>query len=311
LLTSTVLVTMLDYLLKLKVGSIKIYPSVTFNELKKFFSLFTYSTHLVGTREEVKNLLTLCKSKNIRIIQAEYVKVSEKETVVSRKDYTFKLKTQGEPLRIDEIKKLITYLKEGALHFKKKELRKFDQIIRDPQNISTVLFYSAAKIQELKLLQNVGSWEDLIITYLWLVSEYLTRKIQAGKPLDKEVAFLEDFKRTLDARIEKNSLPIKEEGRQKIEKTYTEIKNKLTIEGLLVQFIKEKGKLEEIETRLLRAINSIDSQSLLYRAILRKIRAVGLPAEKIFRLVGQKLPQGGQDSLHASYSSANTWASKT
>ena len=96
---------LLKYFLKFQFGSIEFFPKVTKDEILKLFSsiflIFDRLREPVQIKEEIKKL----NFASIKVIQATYEKVSEKESVISKE----KLNAQAK-LKIEQAKELVNFL---------------------------------------------------------------------------------------------------------------------------------------------------------------------------------------------------------
>lgn len=272
----------LSCFLKFKISSIEFLPAVTAEEIRRLFTTLSLgldeSLDLNSIRNEIKKL----QLKSIRVIHAEYQKVTEKQVVISREKLSSKNQTQ-----VKQAQELLKYFQGEISGLKPGKIKALERLIRTPENLAQIISL-AGKYNKMKIISYAYSYEDVVISYIWIMSNFLKKKMNSFETFQSNLKTFSDLKATLDQQtieLQKRKELTEKVDQHKIDDAYTQARYQMTLEGLLYSLEKITQQYNSLEKELFTAFSKINPESLLYEAIVLHLKEIGVPGQKISQLL--------------------------
>jgi len=279
---SPVLKKLLTNLLDSKIGLIKFKKGLKLDEAKAFLGFFTLALDQIESIDEASKRFADLKLDNIEIEYAEYRKVSEKQKVFAGDHPT---KAADSKIDQDTIKLMTDFMRTYA----KPKVNSSGQSVKATQNktasssgkfkvimdtdqISALILHIADDPDEAG--STGGDWQDLVISYLWAVSNYLLQEVQSGKSATRCIKHLNKIKKTLSQHAKTKKVP--RTKIQKMEQSVAQMQEELTLESLLTSWQKEAEKTSKLSQKIITYLASLEDDALTSaRARFKQVKTPG------------------------------------
>jgi len=233
--------------------------------------------------EAIKNEIRKLNLQSIRIIYGGYEKVTEKETVIAKRNLNDEAKHQ-----IQRSKELLYFLNGDSEKIKTKEIKEIEKIIQKPEKIAEMILLAGRYGDINDILPFSEFPEDVVISFTWLFSNYLKKNVKTNKDLDQKILSFNSYMQKMNDSL--HQLESKKEinhpiDYKKIEKAYEEAEKELTIEAILYALERLTGEYTLFSKKLITCLKNIPPDNIIHHAAVIRLKKIGLPGKELKTLI--------------------------
>ena len=274
---SIVLQKLLENILRMKIGSIQVKKGLSLEEVRKFVFFITVTLERIDDIEIAVQEAMALRFPCLSIQFAEYRKVGQEEKVVAAGQV---LKEGDVGLDQASMDLMVDFLHNFDGKESKVPGSWVDSIIKDPEKFAQLMTLVADNEQSKKDLALSGNWHEVVVFFLWAVKNYLSQKIEKGRSTREAMKYFDSIAKVIEKKTDSRELL--PENADYIKKSFTSIRQTITIEGMWADWQKEHKKINDLADRIIEGFETLKADPKAFAALKEKILSSSRPGELLY-----------------------------